>query len=226
MQLLLPVGPNDHSQGPADAPVTLLEYGSYDCTHCRNAAHIVRSLQTEFDGQLRRVFRHFPRVTIHSLSALAAEAAEAAASQGKFWQMHEALLARRDTTSEGALLACATAVGLNLPRFLHDLEAHIYQERVESDFQGGLASGVVSTPTFFINGIQHEDIADIDVLRAAITKNLVAHSGESEQPCSTFGARTKVTSGIPARREARPPFNRGVGFWSFRQGGGTEGSHD
>jgi protein-disulfide isomerase len=96
MQLTLLVGPRDHSIGPADALVTLVEYGSYDCSHCRSAAQTVRAIQIEFGGQLRRVFRHFPRAMMQSLSALAAEAAEAA-SQGKFWQIHEALLARRET---------------------------------------------------------------------------------------------------------------------------------
>jgi protein-disulfide isomerase len=190
MQQTLLVGTRDHAIGPADALVTLVEYGSYDCSHCRSAAQIVHALQIEFDGQMRRVFRHFPRVTMHSVSALAAEAAEAAASQGKFWQMHESLLARRDTLSEATLLACATTIRLNLPQFLNDLEGNVHRERVLRDFHCGLESGVVSTPTFFINGLRHDDVADRDVLRAAIMVSSLLKAGEHEKVRSKFAPQT------------------------------------
>ena len=168
MQLSLPVSARDHTIGPTNAPVTLVEYGNFDCSHCRSAAQIVRALQNEFEGKLRRVYRHFPRRTMHSFSVRAAEAAEAAAIQGKFWQMHEALLSRRDPLSEGGLLACAAAIELNLPQFLHNLEESSLRERVEQDFRSGVQSGVASTPTFFINGRRYDDLADEDLLRAAL----------------------------------------------------------
>lgn len=184
MHTKLLVGACDHSIGPLDASITLVEYGNYECSHYRSVAQVLRTLQTEFDGQIRRIFRHFPHVTMHSLSLLAAEAAEAAASQGKFWQMHEALLARRDSLSEGTLLASATAVGLNLPQFLSDLEEHVYQERVLQDFRSGIENGVVSTPTLFINGLRYEDVAEIDVLRAAMLASILQKTGE----CGKFQA--------------------------------------
>ena len=180
MQLTISASARDHTVGLANAPVTLVEYGNYECSHCRSAAQIVRSLQAEFDGKIRRVYRHFPRRTMHSLSVRAAEAAEAAAIQGKFWQMHDALLEWRDPLSEASLLFCATSIGLNLPQFLHDMETKVHRARVEQDFKSGVQSGVASTPTFFINGRRHEDLADEELLRAAILRTAVTQTAGAE----------------------------------------------
>lgn len=158
---------NEHSLGPADAPVTLVEYGSYDCPHCAQAAAIVEEIRS-YSGPLRFVYRHFARETPHSVSERAAEAAEAAGKQGKFWEMHHHLLANQNALDEASLLAYATLLHLDVPKFAADLEAHTFAGRVQEDLHSGVASGVRSTPTFFINGIRHDDYWDLDTLRAAI----------------------------------------------------------
>jgi len=168
MQRRVPVDVLDHAHGPADALITLVENGNYECSQRRRAAKTVRDLQVRFGGGIRLIYQHFPRVTMYSFSVGAAEVAEAASNQGKFWQMHEALLAQRDTLSEGSLLACASGTGLDIPQFLYELEADTHKERVKQDFQSGVGSGVAPTPTFFINGKRHDDLADQDLLHIAI----------------------------------------------------------
>ncbi|HZT42711.1 MAG TPA: thioredoxin domain-containing protein [Chthonomonadaceae bacterium] len=167
--LVTPVRESDHTLGPADAPVTLVMYGSYDCPHCRQAMVIVDEIR-EAGDPIRLIYRHFPRETAHSPSQRAAEAAEAAGKQGKFWEMHRHLLQNQDVLDEANLLAYATAMGLDTRPFAADLENHTFVERVLEDLHSGVAAGVRSTPTFFVNGVRHDDFWDIDTLRLAIEK--------------------------------------------------------
>src|SRR5579862_1438401 len=146
-----PVGASDHVQGPAEAPVTLLEYGDYECPYCGEAYLIVKALQNRLGDQVRLVFRNFPLAEAHPHAEHAAEAAEAAAAQGKFWEMHDMLYEHQDALEDADLARYAKALKLDLPRFIKDMENHTYVDRVRSDFTSGVRSGVNGTPTFFIN---------------------------------------------------------------------------
>jgi protein-disulfide isomerase len=166
--LSLPVEPDDHILGPEDAKITLVEYGSYDCPHCRQALSILAEVRKRYDAPLRLVYRHFPRETRHSISERAAEAAEAAGKQGKFWEMHNHLLENQHALDDANLIAYATLLGLDTQQFASDLESGAHASRVLRQFQSGLDSGVRSTPTFFINGVRHDDYWDAETLLTAI----------------------------------------------------------
>ena len=171
MSLLVPVGPDDHIQGSETAPLTLVEYGDYQCPYCA-AAHVnVRLVQDQLGPRLRFVFRNFPLTQVHPLAELAAEAAEAAGAQGKFWQMHDALYENQPALSPELIVALAQGLGLDMERFNEDLASGRFRERVKRDFMGGVRSGVAGTPTFFINGERYEGGWDeaslLNVLRAA-----------------------------------------------------------
>ena len=166
--LTLPVGRRDHVQGPATAKVTLVEYGDYQCPYCLQAFAIVLDLQRDVGDQMRFVFRNFPLATMHPDAQRAAEAAEAAGAQGKFWEMHDHLFAHQSRLDEVALLNYAADLGLDLGRFAADLNAHAFAPRVHEDFVSGVRSGVNGTPTFFINGVRHDDDWDLETLTAAV----------------------------------------------------------
>jgi protein-disulfide isomerase len=147
-----PVTADDHAQGPATAPVTLVQYGDYECPSCGRAYPILKSVQRQLGSKLRFVFRNMPLTDAHPHAALAAEAAESAGAQGKFWQMHDALYEHQRHLSVETIRSLAENLGLDLARFDADLEAGRFQMRVKRDFTGGIKSGVKATPTFFING--------------------------------------------------------------------------
>lgn len=151
-ELTMPVSARDHSQGPEDAPVTLVEYGDYECPYCGAAYPILKDIQRQLGDQLRFVFRNFPLTSVHPHAEAAAEAAEAAAAQGKFWQMHDLLFEHQRNLGNAALRRYAQELDLDVPRFERELTDHDYEERVQEDFQSGVRSGVGGTPTFFING--------------------------------------------------------------------------
>jgi protein-disulfide isomerase len=168
-RLTLPVAPGrDHVRGPLDAPVTLLEYGDYECPYCGLAHPIVRAVQQEMGNTLRFVFRHFPLTTVHPYAELAAEAAEAAGAQRKFWAMHDLLYENQQQLDPPHLLAYAESLGLNLKRFGGDLGQHVYAPKIREDFLSGVRSGVNGTPTFFINGVRHDGPWDFATLLAAV----------------------------------------------------------
>ena len=162
------IGPNDHWLGPKDAPVTLLEYGRYDCPHCRQAHAITLALLKEYGPNVRLVYRHFPRETAYSPSQRAAEAAEAAGRQGRFWEMHEHLLENQNALDYASLVAYAASLNLDIRQFVSDMETHVHRAQVIQDFESGLAGGIQSVPTFFINGIRHDGDWDLDTLLGAI----------------------------------------------------------
>jgi protein-disulfide isomerase len=163
-----PVGPHDHVQGPAEAPVTLVEYGDYECPYCGEAYPVVKALQKRLGDQMRFVFRNFPLAQAHPHAEHAAEAAEAAGAQGKFWEMHDLLYENQDALEDEDLVRYARALHLDVPRFVKEMESGAYLERVREDFRSGVRSGVNGTPTFFINGARHDGPFDLVSLLAAI----------------------------------------------------------
>ncbi|MEV1072825.1 Na+/H+ antiporter NhaA [Micromonospora parva] len=156
----------DHVRGPADASVTLVQYGDFQCPYCGTAEPVVRQLLG--DADLRFVWRHLPLSDVHPQARLAAEAAEAAAAQGKFWQMHDLLLDHQDELDAAALLTYAADLGLDQKRFHDDLTSQAHAGRIDSDIDSADSSGVSGTPTFFINGRRHYGAYDITALTAAI----------------------------------------------------------
>jgi len=166
--LAVPVGDDDHSQGPADAAVTLVEYGDFECPHCRRAYPIVKEVQRRLGPRLRFVFRHFPLKEVHVHAEHAAEVAEAAGAQGKFWVMHDRLFERQFALEDDNLIEYAAELGLDAARVARELAAHIYKAQVRDDFMSGVRSGVNGTPTFFINGVRYDASWDADPLAAAL----------------------------------------------------------
>jgi protein-disulfide isomerase len=173
--LTVPVGPEDHILGPSDARITLVQYGSYDCQHCLQALTVLNELFRRLDKALRYVYRHLPQETLHSVSFRAAEAAEAAAAQGKFWEMHTHLLENQHALDDADLIVYASVIGLDATRIAAELETDKYAIRVHEHLRSGVDSGVVSTPTFFINGLRHDDYWDVDTLMAAILEADLYH---------------------------------------------------
>ena len=155
--LTMPVSADrDHIQGPASAPVTLVEYGDYQCPFCGAAYPIIKDVQARMGDGLRFVFRNFPISTSHPNAELAAEAAEAAAVQGKFWEMHDLLYENQDRLGGDDLHAYAGRLGLDLETFDRELAGHAYAARVREDFMSGVRSGVNGTPTFYVNGSRYD----------------------------------------------------------------------
>ncbi len=157
----------DHIRGPVEAPVTVLEYGDLECPYCGRAEPALRELLADF-GDVRYVWRHLPLSDVHPRAQLAAEATEAAATQGAFWEMHDLLLDRQEDLRPGDLLAYAEQLGLDLDRFEDELRRHLHAPRIEEDVDSADLSGVTGTPTFFVNGKRHEGAYDVDSLAAAV----------------------------------------------------------
>jgi protein-disulfide isomerase len=170
MSLKPPVTDDDHRIGPDDAPVTLVEYGDYECPHCAAAEPIVKEVRRVMGNELRYVFRNFPLREIHPHAEHAAEAAESAATQGAYWEMHDQLFEHQSALDDKHLLSYAAAAGADPERVLADLEAGIHQPRVQRDFLSGVRSGVNGTPTFFINGERHDGPWDVPHLLAALAR--------------------------------------------------------
>jgi Na+/H+ antiporter NhaA len=174
-----PVDPGrDHVRGPADAPLTLVEYGDFECPFCGRATGTVEELRERFGDRLRYVFRHVPLTDVHPYAQLAAEAAEAAGAQGRFWEMHDLLFADQDRLTPDALLERAAAIGLDLSRFARDLGSGRYARQVQEDVDSAESSGVEGTPTFFVGGRRHTGPYDADTLAAA----LLAAAGDDGGP--------------------------------------------
>ena len=168
--LVLPVSTDrDHIQGPADAPVTLVEYGDYECPYCGAAYPIIKDVQAQIGDRLRFVFRNFPITTSHPRAEQAAEAAEAAAAQGGFWPMHDLLYENQQKLQDDDLRGYAARLGLDLDRFDSDLTRHVHATRVREDFMSGVRSGVNGTPTFYVNGVRHDGAYDTESLLAALS---------------------------------------------------------
>jgi len=183
IDLAVPVDPeHEHVRGPDQAPVTLVEYGDFECPYCGRAEPVIRELLADY-GDLRYVWRHLPLTDVHPHAQLAAEAAEAAASQGKFWPMHDQLLDHQDTLTAKDLIRYAGELGLDTERFTRDLRDHVGQAKIAADVDSADLSGVSGTPTFFVNGKRHHGAYDIstlsDAVRTARTRALI---GSPRQP--------------------------------------------
>ena len=168
IDLAVPVDPKrDHFRGPEDAPVTLLEYGDFQCPYCGQAESVIRELLRDF-GDVRYVWRHLPLNDVHADAQLAAEAAEAAAEQDAFWEMYELLLTHQDALTVTDLIGYAEQLGLDAERFGHDLEEHVGAARIAEDVDGADLSSVSGTPTFFVNGRRHYGAYDIETLKQVV----------------------------------------------------------
>jgi protein-disulfide isomerase len=167
--LALPVSEDrDHIQGPASATVTLLEYGDYECPYCGAAYPIIKDVQARMGESLRFVFRNFPITTSHPHAEQAAEAAEAAAAQNRFWPMHDLLYENQQNLEDDDLRAYARQLDLDVDLFDHELTQHVHAARVREDFMSGVRSGVNGTPSFYINGVRYDDSYERDALLAAL----------------------------------------------------------
>lgn len=151
-----PVSERDHIAGPDDAPVTLVEYGDYECPYCGMAHPVVKRAQRELGKQLRFVFRNFPLGEAHPHAQIAAQAAEAAGAQGRFWEMHDLIFEHQDALEVEDLLGYAASLGLDTAQIARELEAGTYVKRVREDFRSGVKSGVNGTPSFFVNGVRYD----------------------------------------------------------------------
>ena len=149
--LSVPVNPGDHTVGPPYARVTVVEYGDLECPNCKQAAPAVKLLLGRFSGRIRFVYRHFPLEEVHPHALLAAEAAESAGAQGKFWQMHDLLFDNQDHLKANALRGYAERLQLDMMRYTADMKDHVYLQRIREHMQSGRDSGVRHTPTFFVN---------------------------------------------------------------------------
>jgi Na+/H+ antiporter NhaA len=158
----------DHIRGPDDAPVTLVEYGDFECPYCGMAEGTIRELLSQHGDDVRYVFRHLPLSDVHPSAQLAAEASEAAAAQGKFWEMYDTLLAHQGELTPRDLARYATELGLDVDRFRNELRTREYASRVSEDVASADESGVSGTPTFFINGRRHYGVYDLDTLTAEV----------------------------------------------------------
>jgi protein-disulfide isomerase len=158
---------HDHVRGPLDAPVTVVEYGDFECPYCGQAEPVIRELLRDF-GDVGYVWRHLPLSDVHPQAQLAAEAAEAAAAQGAFWPMHDLLLEHQDALGGRDLVGYAERLGLDVDRFRDALRKHAGAARVDEDVDSADLSGVSGTPTFFINGRRHYGAYDIGTLSAAV----------------------------------------------------------
>ncbi|AZB32520.1 DsbA family protein [Chryseobacterium bernardetii] len=152
MSLKPSVSNADHTQGNPNASLVIVEYGDYQCPYCGAAYPVLKELMKEFGDQIRFVFRNFPLSEMHQYARTAALAAEAAASQGKFWEMHDAIYENQEFLNDGLPLKLAEKLSLNIPRFKVDIHKQELAEKVDTDFESGIISGVNGTPSFFING--------------------------------------------------------------------------
>lgn len=172
--LALPVGPRDHVRGPASARVTLVEYGDFECPVCGRAYPVIKAVQKAFGPNLRFVFRHFPLLASHPHAAAAAEVAEAANAQGKFWAMHDRLFEHQDALADMDLRRHARKIGLDLEQFERDLRTQAHKIRVREDAADGARSGVKGTPTLFINGVEYAGSLEREALVLALARAALA----------------------------------------------------
>ena len=180
VKLILPVtSDRDHIQGSSTAPVTLVEHGDYECPYCRQAYPIIKEVQKHLGDKLRFVFRNFPLTEMHPHAQHAAEAAEAAAVQNRFWEMHDYLYEHQQALDDKYLEKYADNLGLNLAKFNIDMSSHVHAVRIREDFLSGVQSGVNGTPTFYINEIRYDGSFDLEILlktlRSAIKKKAHNH---------------------------------------------------
>ena len=184
--LVDPLGPADHVMGPDHAPVTVVEYGDFECPHCKQATGAVKLMLARFGPQVRFAFRHFPLEEVHPHALRAAEAAECAGGQGKFWEMHDLLFDKQEHLKLNQLFEYARSLGLDMARFQAEMDDEIYLQRVREHQKSGDASGVRATPTFYVNGalldVSYGLHALLDGVQAAL-RSYVVH-GRRDHPAA------------------------------------------
>lgn len=168
--LKVPVGAEDHSQGAESAEVVLVEYGDYQCPYCGEAYPIVKQVQQHFGKRLRFVFRNFPLHELHPMAEAAAETAEFAGANGRFWEMHDLLFENQQHMTDDLFVELAQQLELPVDALSSAQRARVFEKRVRDDFRGGIRSGVNGTPTFFVNGVRHDDSYEFRALVAAVEK--------------------------------------------------------
>src|SRR5947209_20546869 len=163
---VIPVEPSrDHIQGDPKALLTLVEYGDYQCPFCGAAYPEVKKIQKDLGPRLRFVFRNFPLTNVHEFARVAAETAEAASAQRKFWEMHDFLYEHQRTLGDNSVaLGYAKKIGLDTQKFEREISQHVYEKRIKDDFMGGVRSGVNGTPTFYVNGVRHDGPAEAETI--------------------------------------------------------------
>jgi protein-disulfide isomerase len=171
--LVVPPLIQDHIQGVLSASTVLVMYGDYECFQSANVYRLIKAAQQQLSSSFEEndvcfIFRHFPQIQIHLHAQRAAEAAEAAANQGQFWQMHEMLFIHQQALENGYLVEYANRLGLDIPQFLQDLSRRVHIDRINADSEGGQRSGVEAAPALFINGIRYRDRWTVEQLIATI----------------------------------------------------------
>jgi len=199
VRLKNPVTEQDHASGPETAPVTLLEYGNFECIHCGRAYPVIKQVQKLLGDNLCFVFRHFPPVQTHPHSLRAAEAAESAAAQQKFWQMHDELFSHQAALEDRDLSNYAKRIGLNLERFSHDMTEHSFLQQIDADYQRSLFDEhITGTPTLYLNEARYTGATDFEGLLHAI--KLSDTEGRIQLPESLHGLQSVLSR---LRRGAR-----------------------
>jgi protein-disulfide isomerase len=168
--LLVPIPGRDHIQGPVNAPIMLVEYGDYECPYCGEAYAVIQAVQERLGNRLCFAFRNFPLVNSHPHAQDAAEAAEAAGSQGRFWEMHDLLFENQHALEGDDLVEYALRLGLDANRLIGEVLSGLHSARVREDFRSGVRGGVNGTPTFFINGIRYDGEISVNALLTALTE--------------------------------------------------------
>jgi protein-disulfide isomerase len=168
-KLTVPIEGRDHLQGNIHAPITLLEYGDYECPYCGEAYPIVKEIQERLGEKLCFAFRNFPLANAHPHALHAAEAAEAAAAQDRFWEMHDLLFENQQALEDEDIAQYAATLGLDAKRLIQEVSSRQHEERVKEDFKSGMRAGVNGTPTFFINGERYDGPRDVETFLEALT---------------------------------------------------------
>ena len=222
VQLTPPVSDLDHSKGPKDSRVTLVEYGDYECPYCGQAENSVHEIQERTGDAVRLVFRHFPNRTVHPHARMAAEAAEAAGEQGKFWEMHDLLFAHQDHLEDYDVLEYARELDLDMEQFEAAINEHTHSKKIREDFRSGIESGVQGTPTWFINGSRYDGAWDPESLLEAVRKpmgvRISALTSEFTRLAASGGLMLLIFSAV-ALIWANSPFAQSyVEFWHTEAG--------
>lgn len=168
-KLTVPIEGRDHIQGNISAPITLLEYGDYECPYCGEAYPLVKEIQERLGKKLCFAFRNFPLANSHPHAVHAAEASEAADAQGRFWEMHDLLFENQNALEDEDLAQYASALGLDAERVIREVQSGQHQARVKEDFKSGMRAGVNGTPSFFINGERYDGPRDLETFLEALT---------------------------------------------------------
>ncbi|HEX3846267.1 MAG TPA: DsbA family protein [Steroidobacteraceae bacterium] len=174
--LAVPPEPTDHLAGSEHARVTVIEYGDFECPSCKVAATTPKLLLERFPNKVRFIFRHFPLVEAHPHAMLAAEAAEAAGAQGKFWQMHDVLFANQTHLKDGDVKRYAEGLGVDMARYVAEMDDHIYLQKVREHINGGQRSHIRATPAFFLNGVIQDISFGMKALHDAVARAVAQHS--------------------------------------------------